>query len=265
MLAKIAAKEEELKKAKEQAEQEKREVEAYEKRRAEKLAKEAQEKAELEKIAAQARATEKALNEKEAAEKKAEHAAKSIDVDAEKKAAKDAADMKYWEAIQEMRKAQAGKIAVAKTSIEQEIPAKKTETTDIDLDAEKKAARDAANKTYLEAVQEMNQAQVEKIVVAKASVEQEIPAKKAETTDIDLDAEKKAARDAADKTYFEAVQEMNQGQVEKIAVAKTSVEHEIPAKKAETTDIDLDAEKKAAKDAADKAYLEAVQEMNQAE
>lgn len=164
LLAEIAAKEEALKQAKAQAEQEKREVEAYEKKRAEKLAKEAEEKAELKRIAAEARAAEKALAEKEAAAKKAETVTKTadIDLDAEKRAARDAADRKYWEAVQAMRKAEAGVLAVqtraGETVVTQkETPVKKIEATDIDLDAEKRAAKEAADKEYLEAVQEMDE------------------------------------------------------------------------------------------------------------
>ena len=213
LLAEIAAKEEALKKAKAQAEQEKREVEAYEKKRAEKIAKEAQEKAELNNIVAKAKAAEKALAEKEAAAKKAETVAKSteIDPDAEKKAAKDAADTKYWEAVQEIRKSESEIIAVEKISTEKETPEKKSEIADIDLDAEKIAAKEAADKKYLEAIQEMRKGGSERLVVETRTVEK-VSAKKAEITDIDLDAEKKAAKEAADKAYLEAVHEMNEAE-----------------------------------------------------
>ena len=211
LLAEIAAKEEALKKAKAQAEQEKREVEAYEKKRAEKIAKEAQEKAELNNIVAKAKAAEKALAEKEAAAKKAETVAKSteIDPDAEKKAAKDAADKQYWEAVQEIRKSESEIIAVEKISTEKETPEKKSEIADIDLDAEKIAAKEAADKKYLEAIQEMRKGGSERLVVETRTVEK-VSAKKAEITDIDLDAEKKAAKEAADKAYLEAVHEMSE-------------------------------------------------------
>ncbi len=220
LLAQIAAKEEALKKAKAQAEQEKREVEAYERKRAEKIAKEAQEKAELNNIVAKAKAAEKALAEKEAAAKKAETVSKSteIDPDAEKKAAKDAADTKYWEAVQEIRKSESGIIAVEKVSTEKETPEKKAEIADIDLDAEKIAAKEAADKKYLEAIEEMRKGGSEIIAVQqtraveKVSAKKETTAKKAEITEIDLDAEKKEAKEAADKAYLEAVHEMNEAE-----------------------------------------------------
>jgi len=113
MLKQISAKTEELNKAKEQAriekeqrEMEQREVAAYEKKRAEKLAEEAQEKAELEQKLLEEQALEKEAEQKEVSkEEPVKDNIVDIDIAREAQEAKDAADIAYWEAVQEMRKA----------------------------------------------------------------------------------------------------------------------------------------------------------------
>ena len=120
-------------------ETERREVAAYEKQRAEKLAKQAEADA----------------------KKKAEQAA-DIDVEAEKKAAKEMADTGYKDAVKEMGGSETivtSKSTVEKTEMVEEKSVGKAAVADGDIDpeAEKAAAKDAADAAYLEAIREMDQ------------------------------------------------------------------------------------------------------------
>jgi len=142
---------EKVKLAENARETERLEVAAYEKQRAEKLSKQAEADAKVAETA-------KMLKEEQVSD---------IDVEAEKKAAKETADTGYKDAVKEMggsEKIVTSKPVVEKTEMVEDEKAEEKSVEkvavadgDIDPEAEKIAAKDAAEAAYLEAIKEMDQ------------------------------------------------------------------------------------------------------------
>ena len=88
--------------------------------------------------------------------------------------------------------------------------------------------------------------------------------KEEHASDIDVEAEKKAAKETADTGYKDAVKEMG-GSEKVVTVDKTEMTEEKSVENIAVADgdIDMEAEKIASKEAADAAYLEAIREMDQ--